>query len=303
MSRATQDGAPPPKPLPSPASLLPMRAAQDGALFYVIAILVFLACISALMTRAAFLSAADWRMDLNGAMTVQIKDTKDLDAAARRAAALLRGLPGIAAVRIHERAYAKALLEPWLGAGNIPNDLPLPVILAVTLARKAPADSKAVRAALAQAGITAEVDDHQRWAKELNRAARIVQIFSSAAFLLLASAALAVTGFATRANLAARRDVVNTLHLAGAFDSFIAGQFERRFGALGLRAGLAGALLAALSISAVALLAAQDQQLMLPMFRLDLAGFGILVLAPVLSALACALTARFTVLASLREQV
>ncbi len=292
----------PASPPPSPASLLPMRTAQDGALFYVIAILVFLACISALMTRAAFVSAADWRQDLNGAMTVQIKDAKNLAVSTSRAAALLRGLPGVSAVRIRERAYAKALLEPWLGAGNIPDDLPLPVILAVQLNRRAPADKSTISAALQKAGIRAEVDDHQRWSRELNRAARIVQVFSAAALLLLASAALAVIGFATRANLAAQRDVVNTLHLAGAFDSFIAGQFERRFGALGLRAGLAGAALAGLSISTLALLASPDQQLLLPVFRLDLAGFGMLLLAPVLSALACALTARFTVLAALREQ-
>lgn len=291
-----------PAPRPSPPSLLPRRSSQDGALFYVIAIIIFLACISALMARAAFVSAADWRTDLNGAMTVQIKSAKNLDSAANRAAALLQNMPGISAVRIHNRAYAKSLLEPWLGAGNIPDDLPLPVILAVKLDNHTPVTKSAISEALKNAGIRAEVDDHQRWSKQLNRAARFMQIFSIAALSLLASAALAVTGFATRANLAARRDAVNTLHLAGAFDSFIAGQFQRRFGALGLRAGLIGAALAGLSVAAAALLAAQGSQFMLPVFRLDLAGLAMLALAPVLSALACALTARFTVLSSLREQ-
>lgn len=294
MSVATPD--------PGPASLLPQRSPEDGALFYVIAIIIFLACVSALMTRAAFVSAASWRADMNGAMTVQIKDMQDQAAKVTLAAKTLRAMPGIAAVRVHDRAYARALLEPWLGAGNIPDDLPLPVIVAVRLKPGAPQDKAGISAALARAGINAEVDDHRRWSDELNRGAQFLQFFSIIALSLLVSAAIAVIGFATRANLAARRNVVNTLHLAGAFDSFIARQFARRFGLLGLRAGFLGAALAGLAVGAAELVSAQGSKLLLPVFHLDLPGYGIVLLAPLLAALAGALTARQTVLASLKER-
>ncbi len=291
-----------PLPNPTPASLLPRRSKQDGALFFVIAIIIFLACISALITRAAFVSAANWRADLNGAMTVQIKETKDQGTKVDRAAALLRAMPGVSGVAVYDRAHAAALLEPWLGKGNIPDDLPLPIILAIQLNPKAPADKEAITFALNASDIRAEVDDHRRWSAEMNNAARFLQIFLLTALALLISAAIAVTGFATRANLAARREVVNTLHLAGAFDGFIAAQFERRFGAIGLRAGLAGAALAGLVVGIAQLMASDGSGLLLPVFRLDPVGLGLLILAPVLTAFFGALTARLTVLSNLKEQ-
>jgi cell division transport system permease protein len=282
--------------------MLPLRSKEDGPLFFVIAIIIFLACVSALITRAAFVSAANWRADLNCAMTVQIKDAKTQDLKVKRAADLLRAMPGVKSVTVFDRAHAKALLEPWLGAGNIPDDLPLPIIMGVDLNPKTPASKDAITLALKAGDIRAEVDDHRRWSGEMNTAASFLQIFSLTALSLLLSASIAVTGFATRANLAARRDVVNTLHLAGAFDRFIAEQFERRFGALGLRAGLMGAALAGLVVGAAQLLAHGSASLLLPVFRLDLVGFGILILAPILTAFLGALTARMTVMANLREQ-
>ena len=69
--------------------------------------------------------------------------------------------------------------------------------------------------------------------------------------LLVACAAGAVVAFATRAGLAARRDVVEVLHLSGAKDRYIAGLFQRRFAFLAARAGLYGAIAAA-AVAAVA---------------------------------------------------
>ncbi len=291
-----------PAPVPTPNSMLPLRSKQDGALFFVIAIIVFLACVSALITRATFVSAANWRADLNGAMTVQIKNAKDQDTKVARAAQVLRSIAGVSEVIVYDRTHATALLEPWLGKGNIPDDLPLPVIIAVQLTPQAPASKDVITFALRASDIRAEVDDHRRWSAEMNSATGFLQVFSLTALALLVSTAIAVTGFATRANLAARREVVNTLHLAGAFDGFIAAQFERRFGAMGFRAGIAGAALAALIVGAAQLMAGDGSGLLLPVFRLDPVGFGLLVLAPVLTAFSGALTARLTVLSNLKEQ-
>jgi cell division transport system permease protein len=50
-----------------------------------------------------------------------------------------------------------------------------------------------------------------------------------------------VVAFATRAGLAARRDVVEVLHLAGAEDGAIARLFQARFARVAAQAGLIGA--------------------------------------------------------------
>jgi len=57
--------------------------------------------------------------------------------------------------------------------------------------------------------------------------------------LMLAATVLSVT-FATRGAMAANRPIVEVLHLIGAKDGFIAGEFQRHFLLLGIKGGLIG---------------------------------------------------------------
>src|SRR5690606_37792164 len=57
--------------------------------------------------------------------------------------------------------------------------------------------------------------------------------------LMFAATVLSVT-FATRGAMAANRTIVEVLHLIGARDRFIVGQFQRHFLFLGLKGGLIG---------------------------------------------------------------
>jgi len=81
----------------------------------------------------------------------------------------------------------------------------------------------------------------------------------------MAAAAAAVIAFATRAGLAARRDLVSVLHLAGAEDSFIAGLFQARFARM---AAIAGALGAATAFGITFVL--RQRTLAVPLLPLDM---------------------------------
>jgi len=70
----------------------------------------------------------------------------------------------------------------------------------------------------------------------------VVRWLGAGVFVLIAGAAGAVIAFATRAGLAARRDVVEVLHLAGAEDGYIARLFQVRFARLAAVAGAIGAV-------------------------------------------------------------
>src|SRR5262249_40028300 len=89
------------------------------------------------------------------------------------------------------------------------------------------------------------VDDHSRWLRDVERGADLVRWAIGALFALTAAAAAAVVAFATRASMAARRDLVEVLHLSGARDDFIASLFQVRFAKLAAVAGLFGAVAAA----------------------------------------------------------
>jgi len=236
-----------------PAPLLPTQDGRDRALTFVVAALCFLACMSVFAMLASGRAASGWRRELGASATVQVrpKAGETGSEAAARAAEALAGVPGVQEAQALDRAAAEKLLEPWLGKGNIPDDLPIPHLVTVELDPAHPANAAALTAALDAEGLDATVDDHSRWMKDVEASGAAVRGIGSIGAVLVAAAAGAVIAFATRAGLAARRDVVEVLHLSGARDRFIAGLFQRRFAFLAARAGGYGAL-AAVVLAALA---------------------------------------------------
>lgn len=277
-----------------PAPFLPEEDARDPALLFVVAVLCFLACLTALGVIAGDRAARGWAGQLTGEATVIVRARggQTPDAAAARAAEALAGVPGVTEARALEREKAYELIRPWLGDVADLEDLPVPRLVAVTLDRRQPADAAALKKALKAQGLDAVVDDHSVWIEDVQGAAGVVRSLGASVFLLIALAAGAVVAFATRAGLAARRDVVEVLHLTGAEDSYIASLFELRFARVAAIAGAAGALAAAL-VGAMLRLVGGGQGITpaLPIAWLDLLA---VLPCPLIAALVAAVAARLT---------
>jgi cell division transport system permease protein len=284
-----------------PAPFLPESEARDGALIFVVAVLCFLACITGLGVLAADRATRDWSGQLAGEATVIVRARggETPDAAAARAAEALAGVPGVSEARALEREKAYDLIRPWLGDVADLEDLPVPRLVAVTLDHEKPADGPALDRALRSQGVDAVVDDHSVWIEDIRRAAGFVRWAGLSIFLLIAAAAGAVVAFATRAGLAARRDVVEVLHLSGAEAGFIARLFQIRFARVAGLSGLLGAGAAA-AIGAAARLAGGGEGLTpaLPLAWSDLLA---VLPCPLLAAGVAALAARVTAGALIRE--
>jgi cell division transport system permease protein len=283
-----------------PAPLLPRGDGRDWALLFVVAALSFLAGLAAVGALAGERAAQGWRSELTGSATVIVRaqGTESPDEAAARAEAVVAGVKGVAQALPLDNTKTQALLAPWIGPGGLPADLPTPRLIAVELDPKAPASGAAIRQALQGAGLDADVDDHSRWAAQIMRAGVAVEGAGAALFALILAVLGAVIAFATRQGLAARRDVVEALHLAGATDGYIARLFQARFARSAAQAGLAGALLALAAAAALKLASAGDEQLtaLLPIAWTDLAAPAPF---PLLGALVAAVTARLTAMAAL----
>jgi cell division transport system permease protein len=160
---------PPPK---DRGALLPPDTGRDRPLFIVAAILVFLACIAALGARGAWLAAQEWTTELETSLTIQIRQLEDRDTEtdAIEAARIAQTISGVIAATARDRAHAEALLRPWLGQANLPDDLPLPLLVEVELEPGVEAPVDALQTALDAAGLAATVDDHGRWASAVHRA-------------------------------------------------------------------------------------------------------------------------------------
>ena len=284
------------------APLLPKEDAREAALFFVVCALCFLAAFSGLVSRAAYAAAGQWTSEVTGQITIRVRGD---DAAADKALAIVKAAPGIASARALSRADAEALLQPWLGAGGIPADLPLPHIIAAEAAPGTTRVGDRVGAALTQAEIRARVDDHVAWSADARRATDTIGLVALSAVLLLGATGVVVIAFATHATLLARRDMVELLHLTGAKDSFIASLFERRFLMLGVQAGALGALFAfgAAAFILFAVRQGDAQAWLLPQLSLSLADGLILGLAPLIAGAAAMVAAKVTVMRSLSDMV
>lgn len=284
-----------------PGPLLPRRDARDGALVFIVAVLCFLACLTAIGALAADRAARGWTNQLTGSATVVIQPhgAETPDAAAARAAEALSGVKGVSEARALEKEKAEALLEPWLGRDAMIDDLPLPRLVTVDLDPKAPAKAADLERALKAAGVLATVDDHSVWIADIQRAAGFARWFALSVCLLIIAAAAAVIGFATRAGLAAHRDVIEVLHLSGAETGFVARLFQTRFATAAGMAGVFGATAAA-ALAALARLAGGGQGLtpVLPLAWIDLLA---VLPVPVLAALTAAVAARLSAAAILRD--
>lgn len=284
-------------------SVMPAAGSTGLPLVLVIAAMCFLASLA----LGAALSVADvtasWTRDLSGALTIEVKpsDTMAPDAQMSATLELLTSTPGVLSARALSKADITALLEPWLGQGNVTDDLPLPNLIDVRIDPNSPPDLESLAQSLSSAVPGAEVDTHRQWQAQLLHAARAAEWLAYAVLIVVASTMVAIITFATRAGLSANKEVVEVLHLTGARDRFIAAEVQRHFLHLGLRGGIIGLFL---SIATFLLLGAQDgaaSMFLVPMYGLKLEYYPALICVPLAAALVAVITARVTVLRTLHR--
>lgn len=291
--------------------LVPAASIAGRALVTVIAIMTFLAGLTA-GTAMLIANAADgWRGEVAREMTIQVRPVtgRDLDADVAAALDAARAIPGIADVYAYSKAQSEALLTPWLGAGLDLSELPVPRLIVVKLDPKAALDVDALHKAVMGKVPNATIDDHRLWLQRLSIMASTVVVIAFIIFALVMVAMVLAVGFATRGAMAGNREIIEVLHLVGAADGYISRQFQRHFFRLGLRGGLIGggaAILVFLLSSSISALmrttAGGDQlQAMFGSFALSLKGYSVIAIIAGGIAVTTGLVSRLIVFRRLRE--
>ena len=288
------------------APLLPEAGAAGTPLVAVIAVICFLASLSLAGFFAVSKAANDWTSDLRGSVTVQIKgqDAITIASDTNKALEYLRRADGVISARALSREETIELLEPWLGRGNLPTSLPVPGLIEMETTSELRGSLDLLAEDLSVIAPGASIDDHGAWNDRLATSARTLQLFSFGVFLLIMGAVCVIIIFATRAGLAANREIVDVLHLVGATDLYIALEVQRRFLILGLRGAMAGMLLAAVIVIVLILTfgARLDGSYFLPSLSADTGLFFFLLSVPLMTCLVAAWTARTTVLRTLAQR-
>ncbi|MCQ8184538.1 cell division protein FtsX [Parvularcula maris] len=281
--------------------IIPGSGVSGISLALVIGVLAFLAGIALTGFFAVDAAVDGWSGELTGTVTVQVRGMtpEEIETGAEEVISLLRSTDGMSNVTRLPREEAEALLEPWLGSGNLPEELPLPALITGDVTHELRRDLEPLREALAEAVPLSSLNDHSAWTDELIAAAGRLRSLAFLAFVLVVLAASAVIVFAARAGLAAHRGVVEVLHLVGATDGFIARQIGNRYLALGALGGAGGALLAWLATKFLAVVT-DDAGGFLPAFSIDASTALWLLTIPLLLGGLATISARIAVLRTLK---
>jgi cell division transport system permease protein len=225
---------------------------KGAALDVVIAVMAFLAALALGAALIADRAAESWQHGLAGKLTVQILPPAHGNAGdglakeTQAALAVLRATDGIAYAAPLSKNDQLKLVQPWLGAGSLVSDLPLPQLIDADVAPGADIDLPALAARLKQAAPDSILDDHSHWIGRLRDLAQSLMWSAYGILLLIAVATAAAVSFATRAGLEAHHEMVALLHQMGAHWAFIARAFEWHYCRAALFAAAMGAVLAAL---------------------------------------------------------
>jgi cell division transport system permease protein len=294
------------------AQIVPSASIAGNALTVVIAIMTFLACLTAGGVYMVNQSANAWVNNIASEVTVELDpvNTPDIDKKMTLVSLFLAKQRGITRVKPLTADDSAKLLEPWLGSTAALSALPIPRLIAVEIDRSNPPDIPLIKNALNQNFEGVTLDDHSRWQAEIRTITRSTALGGIAVLGLVAAATVAVIVSATRSAMASNREIIEVLHFVGAKERFISGEFERHFLGLGVRAGLMGAFAAAVAFLLLPLMmhmlgggvmTEAETRRLIGSGELDLGGYLLCVVVVVVVAGLCMITSRLGVIRVLKS--
>ncbi len=289
----------------TPTSIVPSDSIAGRSLTAVVAILTFLAALTAGAVMMVVSSASDWQSDVGREATIQVRPVpgRDVEADVRAAIAVARGTAGVADVRAYSKEESEELVEPWLGSGLALSELPIPRMIVVKLASGVTPDFAALRTNLAAQVPSASLDDHRGWIGRMRAMAETAVAVGVAILALVVAVTVFSVTFATRGAMATNRPIIEVLHYVGATDGFVSGQFQRHFLILGFKGGAIGGgaalalfgILQAVNAWVSGTPGGEEAAALFGSFSVGLAGYLVIFALVVLMAVVTALASRRTV--------
>lgn len=218
-----------------------------------------------------------------------------------KALALIRETPGVAEAELVDADHIREMVEPWLGKSEALKNLPLPMIIEAKLISGGGMDYPALEKRLQAIAPGVDIDDHKQWVTQFSDFVHRVQwmLFAIAVMIMTASAASVI--FACKTSLKIHRNSIALLHRLGAYDGYIANQFQHHAMLLALKGAFIGSGFAAGTLLALHIMAAHINSAIFPSFAIGPIQWGILVALPVLMSLIALASARASVLMALHK--
>jgi len=289
----------------APTPIVPSGSIAGRSLAAVIAIMTFLAALTAGAVTMVVGTASDWQSDVGREVTIQVRPAsgRDIEADVRAATNIAQSTAGIAEVRAYTKEESAKLVEPWLGSGLALGDLPIPRMIVVKLVGGVTPDFTSLRQTLTAQVPSASLDDHRGWIDRMRAMAETAVAVGVAILVLVIAVTVLSVTFATRGAMATNQTIVEVLHYVGATDNFISGQFQRHFLVLGLKGGAIGGggaiglfgIIAAINAWFSGTPSGDETAALFGSFSVSISGYIAILALIVLMAAVTALTSRRTV--------
>jgi cell division transport system permease protein len=227
-----------------------------------------------------------WVDGLSGSLTVEINASPDpalkkkFDADVRKVLDLAKQHPSVAQGRLLSNAEILKLVEPWLGS-RVPEDIALPALVDLTLTPGG--DVQKLQRDILNVVPEAVVDGHAEIlgdVRTLVGTARLFVVLLTG--VIVALAVLSIAGV-VRAKFSIHGQEVETLHLIGASDEYIARQFRHYTLKGALKGAFTGFAAMLIVLLAVGYITHTVDSAIFPHLRLMPLQWVMLILSPVLA--------------------
>lgn len=284
--------------------VLPVRALRDDMFIRTfVALMTFMVMVMTSITLFLFALSREWTADVLTTATIELPA-----GAVEKLPALetvLSRHPAIDSYDILTKDKVLELVSPWFGeeSRELGNTISVPILIPYDLKPGVDIDGKALLRQIREIVPQARIISHHDWFAPLERLTRLFQTVGITALALLFIALLMAIHGAARGRVATHREALELLHLMGASDSYILGQFQAYFLRLLYPGLLQGFCAGLLTIAAAWLWLGTLDLALLPDLTAEAAGATILLLIGVGMALLglLALAARRAVRQTLLE--
>ena len=221
--------------------------------------------------------------------------------AADKVLSIVRNSFGVKEASITSNEKLKELVAPWFGKSDALDNLPLPVIIEVKLAKDAAFDYENLKKKIHEITPNVQIDDHKKWLEQFAGFIEVIKLGLFAIALVIISATSFIVIFACKTSLRIHRNTVNLLHRLGAVDAYIAKQFQNYAAFLTLKGAFIGSGLAGATLVGLHIMAQTIKSPLFPSFAFSLQHWLLIFLMPIFMSFLALVSARLSVLNNLRK--
>ena len=290
---------------------LPLAKSEDTKfLTLLIGLMSFLGFVILCLSFVLNDMTARWSSGLENKLTVEIpvesasggmRSNEDISAQEENIKSALLHHDFVKEVTILKRKDISDLVEPWLGEDLNSIDITLPGLISLTLRNETPETLKTLTREITNIEPQARLDTHEDWLGSILRLAGGLKYGSLLISLIIVATTIIAIAGGIKSRMAVYKEQVELLHIMGATDTYIMRQFQRHALIITLLGSLCGTMAAVIFTFLIHVISGDSAEAFLPDFTLKTVHIIMLGLIPIFAASVSYITARLTVMATLKE--